>query len=107
VVERGAIGDADVPLTGETFREIARVRNVVIEEITSSARPDRIEFHQEHDEWVVVLDGSATLDIDGSAVVLARHEWVSIPAGTPHRVRRTAAGTRWLAVHVHPTGTEG
>jgi cupin 2 domain-containing protein len=107
VVERGAIGDADAPMTGEAFREVARVKNVVIEEIASSARPDPIEFCQEHDEWVVVLDGSATLDINGAEVVLARHEWVSIPAGTPHRVRRTVAGTRWLAVHVHPTGTDG
>jgi cupin 2 domain-containing protein len=87
---------------GETFREVARLQNVVIEEIVSSGHADAIEYRQDQDEWVVVLEGAATLDIDGDEVSLMHNEWVCIPAGTPHRVRRTRAGTRWLAVHVHP-----
>jgi len=87
---------------GEEFREVARVQNVVIEEIVSSATPDSFEYRQTQDEWVVVLEGAATLDVDGTEVTLAAGEWVLIPADTRHRVLATEAATRWLAVHVHP-----
>ena len=102
MLERGSLTAAGAPLVGEEFRELARVQNVVIEEIVSSALPDAFEYRQQHDEWVVVLDGEARLDVDGSEVILQRGEWVLIRAGTPHRVLATEAGTRWLAVHIHP-----
>ena len=76
--------------------------NVVIEEIVSSALPDSCEYRQPYDEWVVVLEGSAKLDVDSDVVTLAGGEWVLIPAHTRHRVLETTAGTHWLAVHVHP-----
>jgi cupin 2 domain-containing protein len=50
----------------------------------------------------VVLEGTAKLDVDSEVVTLRGGEWVVIPAHTRHRVVETAAGTRWLAVHVHP-----
>jgi cupin 2 domain-containing protein len=60
-----------------------------------------VEYVQVQDEWVVVLDGEAVLEVDGAEVRLARGDWVLLPAAKPHRVLMTAAGTRWLAVHVH------
>lgn len=107
MVERGALARTAAPSVGETFCELAQLQNVVIEEIVSSAQPEPTEYRQAHDEWVMVLDGSATLEIDGTEFVLARNEWISIAAGVPHRVRRTDAGTRWLAVHVHPLPPTG
>ena len=104
MLERGSLAAAPAPLIGESFRELVRVQNVMIEEIVSSALPDSVEYRQRHDEWVIVLAGGATLDIDGSEVTLATGEWVLIGARTPHRVLATDAGTRWLAVHVHPAG---
>ena len=105
MLERGSLDRSPSPLGGEHFRELARVQNVVIEEIVSSALPDSVEYRQPHDEWVVVLAGTARLDIDGSEVVLGMGEWVLIPALMRHRVLDTASGTRWLAVHVHPAVT--
>ena len=87
---------------GEEFRELVRVRNVVIEEIISSALPDSFEYRQPQDEWVVVLQGTARLEVDGTELTLVAGDWVLISAGTPHRVLDTEAGTRWLAVHIHP-----
>ena len=78
------------------------MQNVVIEEIVSSALPDSFEYRQPHDEWVVVLEGTAILDVDSDVVTLAGGQWLVIPAHTRHRVLETVAGTRWLAVHVHP-----
>ena len=87
---------------GEEFRELARIQNVVVEEIISSALPDSFEYRQPHDEWVVVLEGSARLDVDGVELTLEAGDWVLIGAFTRHHVLETEAGTRWLAVHVHP-----
>ncbi|HUP72380.1 MAG TPA: cupin domain-containing protein [Acidimicrobiales bacterium] len=102
MLERGSLAASPMPMVGEEFRELVRVQNVVIEEIVSSAMPDTFEYWQPHDEWVVVLEGTAKLDVDSDVVALAAGEWVLIPAHTRHRVLETAAGTRWLAVHVHP-----
>lgn len=104
MVERGSLIASSVPLAGEVFREIVRLQNVIIEEIVSSALPDPVEYRQSHDEWVVVLEGAATLVVDGEIVTLGGGEWVLIGAQTRHRVLETERGTRWLAVHVHPAG---
>jgi quercetin dioxygenase-like cupin family protein len=102
MLERGSLRADGRPLVGEQFRRLAQVQNVVIEEIVSSALPGSFDYRQDHDEWVVVLDGEAQLDVDGAAVTLVSGDWVLIRAQTPHRVVRTEAGTRWLAVHIHP-----
>ena len=102
MLERGSLTDDGVPLVGEEFRKVVQLQNVVIEEIVSSALPDSFDYRQDHDEWVVVLDGEADLEVDGAAVTLGRGEWVLIRADIPHRVVRTEAGTRWLAVRVFP-----
>ena len=75
--------------------------------ITSSARPDAVDYVQDGDEWVVVLRGSAELDVDGDPVSLGEGEWVHLPAGVPHRVTATAGGTRWLAIHSPPDDDDG
>jgi mannose-6-phosphate isomerase-like protein (cupin superfamily) len=100
-LQRGSLDANSPPSTGERFRELVRVRNVVVEEIVSSSSPEPVEYVQVQDEWVVVLDGEAVLEVDGAEVRLVRGDWVLLPAATPHRVLMTAPGTRWLAVHVH------
>lgn len=93
--------DATPPSTGERFETIASCRNVVIKRIVSSATPDSTEYVQAEDEWVVLLRGEATLEIEGRAVELREGNYVLLPARTPHVVRRTTAGAIWLAVHLH------
>jgi len=73
---------------------------LMVEQIISSSSPDPVEYRQVQDEWVVVLEGAAVLEIDGVEVSLGPGDWVLLPAATPHRVLMTEAGTRWLAVHV-------
>lgn len=129
-LRRGRLGDLAVPPRGEAFATIVTIgapaatsppatataattaasapagdtpaATVVVEEIASSASPDPTAYRQDHDEWVVLLAGAATLDVAGAEVGLGPGDWVLLPAGTPHRVVATAAGSRWLAVHVHP-----
>jgi cupin 2 domain-containing protein len=100
-LQRGSLDTDPAPSIGERFRELARMTNVVVEEIVSSSSPETVEYLQVQDEWVVVLEGAAVLEVEGAEVRLVPGDWVLLPAGTPHRVLTTEAGTRWLAVHVH------
>ena len=59
-----------------------------------------MEYLQDEDEWVVLIEGEATLEIDGEEVTLRRGESLFIPARTPHTVTATRHGTVWLAVHI-------
>ena len=55
---------SDAPPRGERVEKIARIGNLRIEQILSG-HVEPAEYLQGHDEWVVVLAGSATLDVDG------------------------------------------
>jgi cupin 2 domain-containing protein len=96
------------PSDGETFETLARRGGVHIERIVSSDRPDDVLYDQPHDEWVCLLQGEATLWIAGKTVTLRAGDHLLIPAGTPHRVVRTAADPCcvWLAVHIGPDGPD-
>ncbi len=110
---RSKIGDA--PLTNLFDNLPDRAENESVEALL--ARPDvRIErivsyghttpadspYDQDHDEWVLLLRGSAGLWLDGAGERdLRPGDTVLIPAHCIHRVTRTAANepTIWLAIH--------
>src|ERR1700722_1490511 len=98
---RGRLRDgSDAPTTGESFHELVRVGGAVIEQILSSALDEAIEYDQNHDEWVVLLEGAAELEVGGDRLSLERGDWVFLPRGTPHRLVRTTQGATWLAVRL-------
>jgi cupin 2 domain-containing protein len=100
-IRRGRLASAaDAPAAGERIDRVIDVGGVVIEQILSSADVEPVTYDQDHDEWVVVTAGSATLDVEGEEVELVVGEWVFLPARTRHRVVRTEATTTWLAVHL-------
>lgn len=93
-----------IPENGELFTELLRCRNVSVEHISSSATPDTELCNQEQDEWVVLLEGRAVLEVAGETLNLAPGDHLFIPARTPHRVIATQPDPRcrWLAVHIFP-----
>ena len=93
--------DADPPASGERFEQLLAQRNLVIERIVSAAGTPATEYVQEQDEWVALLQGGATLEVAGQEVQLRPGDYLFLPAGTPHVVRRVAAGSLWLAVHLY------
>jgi cupin 2 domain-containing protein len=100
-VARGRLlGSTDAPTTGERFATVAAMGSTTVRQILSSDTPDATVYEQDHDEWVVVLTGSAVLEVEDRDHTLGAGDWILLPAGVPHRVVRTAAGTSWLAVHV-------
>ncbi len=90
------------PATGERFEAVLEHRNVAIRQILSGRTDAPQEFLQEDDEWVVVLSGAAVMTVNGERLPLGPGDWAFLPAGVPHTVLDTAAGTSWLAVHVRP-----
>ena len=98
-VRRGSLHAGAPPEHGERFDALARIGGVTIELIVSGPGVAPTRYLQDHDEWVVVLDGAARLTLDGTPVELHAGEWVLLPAHVPHEVVSVAAGTRWLAVH--------
>lgn len=93
--------DAAPPAAGERFDTLLRHNNLVIERIVSSAAITPSEYVQAQDEWVVLLQGEAVLEVAGTTVALAAGDYVFLPAGAPHTVKRVAEGALWLAIHLH------
>jgi uncharacterized cupin superfamily protein len=70
-----------------------------VEQILTGRLDGRQQFVGDDDEWVVVLEGSARLEVGGVAHDLRAGDWVLIPAGEAHVLHDAAPGTSWLAVH--------
>jgi cupin 2 domain-containing protein len=104
--------------TGNLFRGIDSSERSEKIEVLESARGARIErivsrdhasadgfwFDQHEDEWVIVLEGEAELEIEvePSTRRLRKGDWIFLPAHCRHRVVSTAPDrpTIWLAVHL-------
>ena len=98
---RGRLRDgSDAPTSGEVVEQLVRVGGAVIEQILSSALDDPIDYDQDYDEWVVLLAGTAELEVCGDRLSLEGGDWVLLPRGTPHRLVRTTQGANWLAVRL-------
>jgi cupin 2 domain-containing protein len=88
------------PAAGERIEPIFARHGVVVEQILSGSSTTRHDYLQDTDEWVVVLDGAAVVEVAGERLALAAGDWAFLPAGVPHSVIETRAGTNWLAVHL-------
>lgn len=93
---------ATPPAAGERFETLLQHRNLVVERIVSSKDTTPIEFVQAQDEWVLLVQGTATLDVAGQSRSLRAGDHLFLPAGTPHTVTSVSDGALWLAVHLHP-----
>lgn len=99
---------ADLPraLPDEAFETLAEAGDVRIERIVSNgqATPEGEWCEQGWAEWVLLLAGSAGLQIEGETQphALKPGDYLMIPARCRHRVAWTDPGqkTVWLAVHI-------
>ena len=86
------------PARGESTLPVATATGFTVEQILSGRLDAPHDYDQDHDEWVIVLEGHATLEVDGATHDLSAGDWWLLPAHTPHRLVRTEPGTSWLAV---------
>lgn len=87
----------------ELFEPIVQGQNgLLVERIVSHGHstPPGEWYDQDRDEWVMVLQGEATLEYpDGTTLPLAQGMHVLLPAHCKHRVAHTSTPCIWLAVH--------
>lgn len=88
----------------EYFEPLAAGNNLRIERIISNGQTTPIDewYDQDQDEWVILLQGSATIAYeDSSTLHLRSGDYVFIPAHQRHQVVFTSADPPciWLAVH--------
>ncbi len=103
-VRRGSLRDGiPAALPDELVTILCAGASMRVERIVSRghASPPDFWYLQDEDELVLLIAGSADLDIEGRGpVALAPGDWVDLPKNVRHRVIRTAADTDtiWLAV---------
>ena len=94
------IYDTITPNSGETFTSLLEHKNIKINRIVSSSDVKPVEYIQEEDEWLVLLQGEATLLVNNEEKTVTKGETLFIPAKVPHKVLKTNDGTVWLTVHI-------
>lgn len=99
---RNLFENAAPPASGERFETLLQHKNLVIERICSSVDLPLSQYIQPQDEWVLLLQGTAKIEIDGKVESLKSGDYVFLPANTPHCVQKVSEGALWLAVHLHP-----
>ncbi len=103
---------ADVPKGApeEVFETLLANDFFKLERIVSNGQesPSGEWYDQEHEEWVLLLEGAAGLVFDGElpAIELHRGDYVRIPAHCRHRVQWTSQEepTIWLTLHFQEGG---
>lgn len=89
----------------EAFDDLFASPGLRIERIVSHghASPPGFWYEQDWDEWVLLLQGQAVLEVEGrdGPLRLAKGDHAWLPAGCRHRVAYTSTDepTLWLAVH--------
>jgi cupin 2 domain-containing protein len=93
-------------LSDEAFETIFHRDTIQIERILSQGHstPDGEWYDQAWDEWILLLQGQATLlyQQDQQRLHLSAGDYLLIPAHTLHRVEWTPPDltTIWLAIHL-------
>jgi cupin 2 domain-containing protein len=99
----------EVPPPGQPPEEIIRTLHehaetgTRIEQITShgQASPEGFWYDQAQDEWVLLVQGDAELELEGQPMLVLRAgDSLHLPARLKHRVHRTSADAVWVAEHL-------
>ena len=84
----------------EIFTTLLEHKNIKVELINSNFIENGEIYIQEQDEWVIILQGKAILEIEKIPHTLKSGDYLFIPAKTEHRVLFTNEKTLWLAIHI-------
>jgi len=85
----------------EVFETLLQNPHLQIERIVSKLKNPGQWYDQDHDEWVVLIEGQATIEFfEQNMQLLSRGDTLLIEAHQRHRVISTSEHAVWLAVHL-------
>lgn len=85
----------------ESFTKLLEHKNITIEQILSSSVNNGKWMQDAQDEWVVLLQGEATLQYETKdSQTLTAGDFTFIPAQTKHCVVSTSPQAIWLAIYI-------
>jgi len=88
-------------LDAESFQTLLQHKNVEIKTIVSNTLSTPQTFTQKSDEWVVVLQGCAKIEMNSKVYKLKKGDTLFIPAKQKHTLLKTKKVVVWLAVYIH------
>lgn len=94
------LDNIDIPLQDENFKTLLEHKNIKIIRIVSSDNVEPIEYIQDEDEWILLLEGKSTMILESKEIKLSKGDTLFIPAQTKHKITYTKNGTVWLAIHI-------
>ena len=105
MIKHNLYGDIPASLPQELFTTLLQREGMRLERIVSAghATPEGEWYDQPQEEWVVLMSGSAVLQIEGEApVALQPGDYLLLPAHCRHRVVATDSTMKsvWLALHL-------
>ena len=59
-------------------------------------------YHEQSDETIIMIDGSAYLRLNGRDFTLTKGEWLHIPRGTIHSFKSTGNPAKWIIIKTPP-----
>lgn len=90
----------NIPEHGESFIYLYEKDGVLIERIVSSDILEVKEYNQPYDEWIVLLEGEARLEVNNKEIFLHKGDTSLLEKNIPHKVLSTKKGTIWLCIHL-------
>lgn len=76
----------------EQFDLLMKGRNFRIDRIVSSGHssPQGFWYDQEDDEWILLVQGKATLEMEGKFVEMKAGDYLFLPKNCKHRIEKTS-----------------
>jgi len=94
------------PIEGkESIKKLYKTDKVSIEYIRSNNCLLSEWYCQDEDEWLVLFEGEAVLEVEGKTVRLQRGDTLFIGAQQRHQIISTSSNAQWLTVHMDKTLT--
>ncbi len=84
----------------ETILTLLKKNGVEIKSIMSNTLSTKREFASDKDEWVVLLQGCAKIEMQNTIYKLKKGDTIFIPANTKHTLIKTKKTTFWLSVYL-------
>lgn len=95
------IGEAGEEEQFELLQKGPRYR---IERIMSAGHssPEGFYYDQENDEWIMLVQGEATLEVEGKLTVLKTGDYMFLPKNCKHRIEKTSIDPAciWLCMFI-------